>query len=136
MAAPPKTKGLLLEDFKEAPSWLGKLFTPLNEFMSSVSNALSGRLTRKDNFLGYSEAFDFTTKAAAADTFPLRFKNKLLGGAKPTSVWVGQIHKYSGAKMVAAWSPEWVLNSDGEVEITLTGLENSTRYVGTFNFDA
>jgi hypothetical protein len=136
MAAPPKTKGLLAEDFKEAPGWFAKLLTPLNEFMSSVTNALTGRLTRKDNFLGYTEPFDFTTDASAANTFPLRFKNRLGGGVKPTSVFVGQIYKHNNIKMSAAYSIEWVIGATGEIEVTFTGLENSTRYVGTLVFDA
>lgn len=135
MAAPPKTKSIVLEDFKEAPGWFSKLLLPLNEFMGSVANALTGRLTRKDNFLGYYEPFDFTTDALAANTFPLKFKNKLLGGVKPSSVVVGRIKKYSGV-MSAAWSIEWDMNSAGEVEVIFTGLENSTRYVGNLVFDA
>jgi hypothetical protein len=50
MAQVPRYKGFVLEDFAEATKespWLPKLVTPLNEFMSSVSNALTGRLTRK-----------------------------------------------------------------------------------------
>lgn len=135
MALIPRLKGFLLEDFKEAPPWLEKLLTPLNEFMSTVSNAMAGRLTRKDNLLGYYETFDFTTQATVANTFPLRFKNKLLGGAKPVSVQVGQIHKHNGAVMSVAWSIEWKPNQAGEIEITFHGLENSTRYVGNLTID-
>lgn len=134
MAAPPNTKGLSIEDFKGAPHWFGEFLSAFGDFMSSVVNALSGRLTRKDNFLGYAEPFDFTTTVAAA-TFPLRFKNKLLGGTRPTSVLVAQIHRYDNLPMAAAYSLEWTLSS-GEIAITLTGLENNTRYVGTFIFDA
>lgn len=135
MAAPPKTTGLSLEDFKEAPAWFSKLLQPLNEFISSVSLALSGRLSRGANLLGYYESFDFTTQPTADNTFPLRFKNKLPGGVKPRSVKLGQIYKANRIAMSAAWSPEWVLNQSGEIELTITGLENSTRYIGTIEID-
>lgn len=135
MAQLPRFKGFLLEDFKEAPEWLSKLLQPLNEFMTTVSNALSGRLTRKDNLLGYYEDFDFTTQATAANTFPLRFKNKLLGGVPPKAVSVGKLKKHNGAVLSAAWSIEWDPNQAGEIEIKFHGLENSTRYVGNLVVD-
>jgi hypothetical protein len=136
MAAPPKNKTLLAEDFKEAPPWFSKLLTPLNEFMTAVTNALTGRLTRTENLLGYYEDFDFTTESTAANTFPLRFKNKLLGGVRPKSVVVGRIKKHDAIAMSAAYSIEWDLNQSGEIEVIFTGLENSKRYVGTMVFDA
>lgn len=136
MASVPKMKGFLLEDFKEAPAWFQKLLEPLNQYMTTVTNALSGRLSRKDNVLAHDEPFDFTTAAVVADTFPLKFKNKLLGGIKPVRVTIGRISKQTGATMSAAHSISWVPNQAGEVEITFQGLENSTRYVGILSFDA
>lgn len=135
MALLPKLKGFVMEDFRDAPEWLSKLVSPLNDFMTAVTNGLTGRLTRKDNFLGYIEAFDFTTEATAANTFPLRFKNKLLGGVKPTSVYVGLIEKRDGAAMASAWSIEAKLAQTGEIEVRFQGLENSTRYIGNLVID-
>jgi hypothetical protein len=138
MAPLPRYKGFVMEDFAEATEkspWLPKLITPLNEFMSSVSNAVTGRLTRKDNLLGYSEPFEFTTAASAAATFPLRFKNKLLGGVKPTSITVGLIDKQAGGAMANAWSLQARVAQDGQIEVYFQGLENSTKYVGTLNID-
>lgn len=136
MAAIPKLKGFLIEDFKEAPAWFQKFIEPLNQYMTSVTNGLSGRLTTQDNFLAYDEPLDFTTNATAANTFPLRFKNKLLGGVKPVSVTVGQLAKNTGASLSAAWSMSWILNPAGEIEISFQGLENSTRYVGNLRVSA
>jgi hypothetical protein len=136
MALPPKTKKIVTEDFKEAPAWFAKFLAPLNEFMTSVADALTGRLTRAENFLGYYEEVDFTTAAVASDTFPLKFKNKLLGGVRPRSVYVGRIKKYNGVRMSAAYSIEWDLNQQGEIEVVFIGLENGTRYLGTLVFDA
>lgn len=136
MAAIPKLKGFVVEDFKEAPEWFHKFLTPINEYMTAVTNALSGRLTTKDNLLAYDEPFDFTTATAAADTFPMKFKNKLLGGTRPTSVQVGQIYKKNNVAMSAAYSISWVPGVGGDIEITFQGLENSTQYLGILTFSA
>lgn len=136
MASVPKLKGFLVEDFKEAPAWFQKLLEPLNQYMTTVTNALSGRLTKGENLLAFDEKFDFTTAAAAANTFPLKFKNKLLGGVKPTGVQVGQIYKHNGVALSAAYSISWVPGASGEIEISFQGLENSTRYIGILAFSA
>jgi hypothetical protein len=130
VASIPKLKGFVLEDFKEAPGWFSKLLTPLNEYLTTVTNALSGKLTRKDNLLSYVEPFDFTTAATAANTFPLRFKNKLPGNIRPGVVFMGRFARENNASLTGAYSMTWTLNSIGEIEITCQGLENSTRYVG------
>lgn len=130
MANVPKLKGFVLEDFKEAPSWFSKLLGPLNEYLTTVTNALSGKLTRKDNLLSYVEPFDFTTAGTAANTFPLRFRNKLPGNVRPTVVFPGRFARENNAALTGAYSMTWTLNTDGEIEITCQGLENSTRYVG------
>jgi hypothetical protein len=128
-------KGFRKEDFPEAPAWFDKVLGPLNAFMTAVSQALEGRLTT-ENFLAVREPLTFTTASAAASTFPLKFKNKLLGGAKPVEVRVAQIYKKSEVAMSAAWSHEWVMNGKGEIELTLHGLENSTDYVGVLIYTA
>lgn len=132
MATPPKSKGFLAEDYREAPEWFSKFLGPLNEYMAAVTNALTGRLN-KDNFLAYDEALDFTTvplPADPADTFPLKFKNRLLGGVRPGTVVLGQLHKHSNAALTAAYSMTWVVGPNAEIEVSFQGLENSTRYVG------
>ncbi len=130
-----KTSGVKKEDLPEAPAWFDKVLLSLNSFMSTVSTALEGRLTT-ENFLECVEPLTFTTSAAAASTFPLKLKNKLLGGAKPIELRVAQIYKRNGVIMSAAYSREWVTNSKGEIELTFHGLENSTDYIATVIYRA
>ncbi len=128
-------KGFRKEDFPEAPEWFDKVMVPLNAFVTAVSQALEGRLTT-ENFLAVQVPLTFTTSATAASTFPLKFKNKLLGGARPVEVRVAQIYKKSGVALSAAWSHEWVMNGNNEIELTMHGLENSTDYIGVLIYTA
>jgi hypothetical protein len=134
MAAPPRFKTLFAEDFKDAPEWFLRFVSIFNEVAQPVTNALTGRLTRRENMLSVAEPFDFTTLATAANTFPLRFKNKL-SGTKPTIVQVASFAKHTGGTLSAAWSVSSVINQNNEIELTFQGLENSTRYVGVLVYE-
>lgn len=44
---------------KDVPKWVGRLLTPLNDFIEKVVSALQGRLTFEDNFSGMVETYEF-----------------------------------------------------------------------------
>ena len=130
----PRFKKFTAEDFKGAPQWFLEFLTPLSEALSDIVAALSGRLTRSDNFLSKAEPISFTTAATAANTFPLRYKNKL--GAKVSAASVWSFAKKNGTAPAAAWSVTIIPNQNDELELTFQGLENATDYVGVLIYEA
>ncbi|WP_413581103.1 hypothetical protein [Bdellovibrio sp. HCB288] len=89
------------EDFTEQQSWIGKLFTPLNQFMGEVIRAFSNSVTIEDNL--YQEIkevqwrqsttdlpFKFRTKFAVIPRglLPIYLLNRSTGGYSTVGPWV------------------------------------------------
>ena len=73
MSKIPPVKRLTLEDFKDQVDWIGRLIQPINDFMSSISSALSKQITWNDNISGEVINLDVTINGTAAD-YPIYFK--------------------------------------------------------------
>ena len=135
MAQVPRFRSFAAEDYKDAPEWFVRFLQGINETVGGLCGALLGRLTRSENMLSKSEPFAFTTAATAANTFPLKFKNKL-SPTRPTSVWLGQLARKDGGAPANAFSMSWEMTPTGEIAIRCQGLENSTAYVGVLVYEA
>lgn len=48
------------QDIPEAPAWIDKVLSPLNQFMDSVSTAMRGKVTFYDNLYCVTKEFEFT----------------------------------------------------------------------------
>lgn len=83
MARLPSIKRLTTEDFKDEASWIGKLLSPLNEFMASVVTALNKGLTFSENFNAQVKELTFTQSTAL---YPQKFLCTLT--TKPMGVLV------------------------------------------------
>lgn len=134
MAAPPRFKNFSREDFRGAPTWFDPLFATLNESLGGLVNAISGRLTRSENFLA-GEHMDktFTTAATVGATWPLAFRNAL--PTKPKHVWVTSLRRADGAALSAAYSMTWDLAGDGGLRLTFQGLDASTEYRASIAYE-
>lgn len=122
MAQAPKAVTLRKEDYREAPSWLGRLFQQLNDHLAAVSTALAGGLSRSENLRSVVKTLKFTTLATPADTFPVLAKHGL--DQRPADVWVGRL----SPAPATAWSMTWELDSSGQLSVRFQGLAASTEY--------
>jgi len=117
-------KKIITEDFQEQKSWIGKLVSPLNQFMDSVSSALNNRLTINDNMSGL-------TKSILVDgTYPLKIAWPM--SQKPTIVLVGNCKKVNGVHtpVTSAVYVDWSVSSDGSLSIdNVTGITASASDV-------
>lgn len=110
MAKIPRLKRIVTEDFPSEKSWIGKLLSPLNDFMESVTAALSKRLTFGENMA--CQIFELT--------FDGRFPAKVSWNAqgRPLGVLLLEVRRKSdGAPPAGAVSLPWTFNQAREVEI-------------------
>ncbi len=125
MARIPPIKRLTTEDFKDQTSWIGKLIQPLNEFMSSVSLALTRGLTFSENMAAQVKDVKVTHAASA---YPLKFLYDL--SSKPQGALVVRVVEVSDTPSVLsnAVYADWDYR-DGQVIINnFTGLTNGNTY--------
>lgn len=127
MAQPPSRKRLMTEDFpKEQGTWIGRLLSPLNDFMLSVSAALSNQLTIQENLA--MEAKELDVLVEASGTYPIKFKTKF--NLKPVALWIGNVVEVAGSPMpiTSAVYADWS-ETNGIISINnLTGLTTGKRY--------
>lgn len=87
MAKLPNIKRIMREEFKEAPTWIERLLSPINTFFESVYEALNRNITFKDNIncqikelsFATGSAYDGTTAHFTAVTFLSTLKRKAEG---------------------------------------------------------
>lgn len=128
--AAPTIKRIVVEDFPDQKSWIGKLLLPLNQALQSISKSLTKGLTFEDNFKAQIKTLDFVK---AADSFPLYFACTVAG---PQGVLILKAVPVTGSASPtiasAVWA-DWESTEDGRIKVTnLTGLTDGTRYKVTF----
>jgi hypothetical protein len=97
----PQSPLLRAEDYDpKVQSWIGRLLSPLNLFITSVTAAINGRLTFSDNMLGQQKVLSFSYSSG---TLPMSFSLSFSG--TPTSLQVVRATE-NGAPVIvhAAWS--------------------------------
>lgn len=97
----PQSPLLRSEDYDSTvQSWIGRLLSPLNTFISNVTAAVNGRLTFVDNMLGQQKLLSFSY---ASNTLPLTFA--LTMKSTPGSLEVVSATENGNPVIVlAAWS--------------------------------
>ena len=126
MAQIPSTKRFTMEDFKDQQGWIGRLLTPLNEFMQSVTFALSNQLTIKDNLA--QEIKDVEVSVTATNMYPIYFKCKF--STRAVAMWVGNAVEIAGSPAVIT-NPVYIdwEYVNGQVKINnISGLTVGKRY--------
>lgn len=130
MAKLPTIKRLLQEDFKDQSSWIGRLLSPLNQFLEAVTSSLNKGLTFSDN-----HAAEIRTVTLDGN-FPVRVSLSSLR-ARPSLVWKARLERQDGQAVVLATAFDftWSYQSEGNgisidsvVGITPTA---STKYLLT-----
>lgn len=134
MATPPAPLGLRIEDLGDVPEWGRLLIERLNEQSAAVSALLSGGITRTDNLAATEKlSVTFTTKAAAADTFPIKVAHGQ--PTPPKHVVCTRVERTDGTAITSAWSMTSSNSSDGLTLVSFQGLSNSTKYRANFTFE-
>ena len=112
------------EEFQDQASWIGKLFSPLNQFTNSVVLAFSNGFTVKDNL--YQEIKEIKW-VNSAQNFPLKFKTKFAvqpKGIIPIYLLNNTLGSYSTAAPWVVWT-----YADGQVVISaISGLTAASTY--------
>lgn len=114
------------EDFKDQ-SWIGRLLSPLNTFISEVYSAFQNNLSIKDNLYQEIKALTFVNESS---NFPLIFRTKFNKYPEGLTVIFCQDSNgsYPSVQPLIQWS-----YSDGQISIaSISGLTTSSKY--TFKF--
>jgi len=124
MAPPPKQRQWSIEPPADV-DWFSDALAEINDFISSVTYALTQRLTRADNFRSMKKVINIDT---TNPNFPLTFDCTL--GGTPEEIRVAQVTQNapSGAVTVTYWE----LMEGSKIRIhDITGLAASTKYTIT-----
>jgi hypothetical protein len=113
-----------VEGFPDQQDWIGKLFSPLNQFTGDVVRAFRNQLTIKDNLWQEVKELKFVNDAASV---PLRFTTKFNSypvGLAVVYIYNNTLSAYSTTAPHLEWS--W---SNGELIINdITNLTASSTY--------
>lgn len=128
MAVPPRTKQITVEVPEDA-EWGIVLLAQLNQFILSVTSALQGALTRKQNFSSQRYVLEVTTGAAVIDSFPFRFNCTLPSAPEKVEIAQAQVITKGGSFSGARDASNWELTDGNQIQINeITGLNADTQY--------
>lgn len=128
MASTPNFRRLSLEDFKDAPEWLGRLVEWLNQVVEYIVLANNKGITFGENI--QCEAFRVVEVLAGASAAACTAQFATTLKVKPQGVIPVRVVQKGAAYTVigAAVTIEWRFDS-GKILITsVTGLTNGTTY--------
>jgi hypothetical protein len=130
----PTQKRILKEELKEAPNWIEKLITPINQFMENVYNLLNKNLDLRNNIKCDIVEYQFKTSPTGTFTLPIKLKHNLK--SRPEGVLLMEIRQVDGtySPVNGALSVQWRAGNE-EVFIESIGvnnLNNSTTYMLRF----
>lgn len=112
------------EDFVEQQDWIGKLFSPLNQFLGDVFRAFNNSLTIEDNL--YQEIREIKFKNST-NNFPYKFRTKFSAipkGLVSIYLFNNDLGEYSDESPLVVWS-----YANQEVTISqMTGLTTDVNY--------
>ena len=113
-----------LEDFPEQQDWLGKLFSPLNQFLGDVFRSYKNQLNIEDNLFQEIKEIKFKNSSV---NFPLKFKTKFNSIPKGC-VTIYILNNDTGT--IAAEIPiyVWSYSSQEFIISSITGLTTDVNY--------
>lgn len=113
-----------LEDFQDQRDWIGKLFSPLNQFLGDVARAFSNQLTVEENLFQEIKEIRWVNVSVH---YPLKFRTKFGGSPKGLSV----IYLFNNTLASFSTAQPWVVwtYANGEVSISnISGLTSGQTY--------
>lgn len=121
------SQNFTLEGFKEQSTWIGKLFSPLNSFISQVYSAFQNQLTIADNLYMEIKSITFINESS---NFPINFAPKFK--KHPEFVLIGQCLDSNDGLPSVAPLIDWDY-ADNIISInSISGLTTSSKYTVKF----
>ena len=117
------TQTFTVESFKDQGSWIGKLFGPLNSFISQVVLALNNRLTIQDNLFQELKSIEFVNEST---NFPVKFTTKF--NKFPQIVLVGSCIDSDGGYPSVQPLLNWTFKDNYLIINSISGLTASNVY--------
>lgn len=111
------TQRLTVEDFPEQKGWIGKLISPINDYITQSIKILNQGMIFADNVLGKDHLFDFVYQSDAI-SLPIGFLWTL--GSQPRALVI-----------VSALEDEQPVNLSASWQIT---VDSQVRLVGIVKF--
>lgn len=115
-----------VEGFKDQASWIGKLFSPLNSFMTQVVQAFQNRITVSDNLFQELKSITFINETS---NFPIQFTTKF--NKFPQMVILGKIVASDGSLPSEYPLVDWTFRDGYLVIDSISGLTASKKYTAT-----
>ena len=110
------------EDFADQRDWIGKLFSPLNQFIGEVVRSFNNQLTIEDNLFMENREIKFKNSAS---NYPYKFRTKF--SASPIGlVPIYVFNKDTGAIVAQAPLLVWAYANQ---EITISQISGLTADV-------
>lgn len=114
---------LSVEDFQDQKSWISKLFSPINSFISQVYQGFNNQLTVNDNLFMEIKSVTFVNEAT---NFPVKFKTKF--NKYPEVVLVSSCIDSNGAYSSVQPLLQWSFSSQTMHLDSISGLTASLKY--------
>lgn len=116
-----------VEQFQDQKDWIGKLFAPLNNFISQVYAGMNNQLTVSDNL--YME-FKSVTFVNETGNFPIRFKTRW--NKYPEMIVVGTCLDSLGGAPSEHPLLTWTFSDQNVIISAISGLTTSSKYTIKF----
>lgn len=109
----------LTEQFSEQSSWIGNLFSPLNQFTGDVFRSLNNQLNVEDNLFQEIKEIKYVN---SANNFPLKFRTKF--NAQPKGLF--PIYLLDVTSGTYSTNQPWVVWSYANQEVTISDISGLT----------
>jgi len=112
------TQKLVVEDFPEQKDWIGRMFLPINDFITKVLGSINGNIEFGTNIIGIEKEIDFIY---VNDAISLPQKMKWTLPQRPRAYYL--VSAYEGLPTsTTSFSPvtlcaNYIINQQNEIEI-------------------
>lgn len=117
------SQNFTVEGFKDQSSWIGKLFSPLNNFITQVVQAFQNRITVSENLYQELRDLQFINETS---NFPIQFTTKF--NKFPQMVILGRIVASDGSLPSEYPLVDWTFRDNYLIINSISGLTTSKNY--------
>jgi len=123
----PNVQKILREDVKEAPSWLGSMLDPINNFMQIIYQALSKNISLQDNIACQVKELTYITPSTYPTMSNISFPSTLKPKA-PALMLMQIVNKSTYIPVLTAVYVPWIEENGQIIVYPIVGLAASTTY--------
>lgn len=123
----------LVEDYQDAPAWLGRIFTPINRFIEQTLAVLDQGVSLGENIQARKYSTNLATSSSYSSGAFDSIQFSWTYGDLPSALLITRVVHQDGTLFLGTvGTPQWVYNSGNIVVSYVPGLANSKNY--TINF--